>query len=182
MTLPWRGALMALALSSGAYFQARPARTLHTAAAILQFPPAAGPSALQAGGSPASCARLGLAQGAIQERILGRLTTHVLDTAHGRPAAGVKVCATLPDGRKVAVETNVDGRCDAPIAEGAAFVAGQYRLAFAVGDYFRSLGVILPEPAFLDDVEIAFGVADAGAHYHVPLLVSPFGYSTYRGS
>lgn len=113
---------------------------------------------------------------------MGRLTTHVLDTAHGRPAAGVKVRVTLPDGREIAAETNADGRCAAPLAEGDAFVVGRYRLEFAVGDYFRRLGVDLSEPAFLDEIVIAFGVADAAAHFHVPLLVSPFGYSTYRGS
>jgi len=113
----------------------------------------------------------------------GRLTTHVLDTAHGTPAAGVAVTLCAADGSEIArATTNADGRLDAPILEGEAFRAGAYTLEFAVGDYFRRLGVSLPEPAFLDTVVIAFGIADGGAHYHVPLLVSPFGYTTYRGS
>lgn len=87
------------------------------------------------------------------------------------------------DGALIAeTATNADGRCDAPLLEGAAMRAGAYRLEFAVADYFRGRGVKLPEPPFLDRVSIPFGIADAAAHYHVPLLVSPFGYSTYRGS
>jgi 5-hydroxyisourate hydrolase len=110
------------------------------------------------------------------------LTTHVLDTMHGRPAAGVAL-RLLRAGRAVAkAVTNADGRCDAPLLSGAALEAGAYRLEFDVGAYYRSLGVALPEPAFLETVAIEFGVAEAGAHHHVPLLVSPFAYSTYRGS
>lgn len=113
----------------------------------------------------------------------GRLTTHVLDTAHGTPAAGVSVTLCAADGTEIArATTNADGRLDAPILEGESFRAGAYTLEFGIGDYFRRLGVNLPEPAFLDTVVIAFGIADAEAHYHVPLLVSPFGYTTYRGS
>lgn len=110
------------------------------------------------------------------------LTTHVLDTAHGRPAAGVAL-RLLRDGKLVAAATtNADGRCDQPLLLGGLMTEGRYRLEFDIGAYFRGLGVELPEPAFLDTVVIDFGVADPRAHYHVPLLVSPFGYSTYRGS
>jgi 5-hydroxyisourate hydrolase len=80
------------------------------------------------------------------------------------------------------VHTNRDGRSDAPLLEGAAFVPGRYELAFHIGAYFAAGGAALPQPAFLDIVPIRFGMADAGAHYHVPLLVSPWSYSTYRGS
>jgi len=78
--------------------------------------------------------------------------------------------------------TNGDGRCDAPLLEGDALKPGRYRLVFAAGTYFRSSGVALPDPAFVDEVVLDFGIADAAAHYHVPLLVSPWSYSTYRGS
>jgi 5-hydroxyisourate hydrolase len=115
---------------------------------------------------------------------VGRLTTHVLDTAHGCPGAGIVVRLYADDGAVPLVETrtNPDGRCDAPLLEGAALKRGRYVLAFEAGAYFRAQGVKLAEPPFLDVVRIAFGVADEGAHYHVPLLVSPYGYSTYRGS
>ncbi|PZQ63971.1 MAG: hydroxyisourate hydrolase [Phenylobacterium zucineum] len=110
------------------------------------------------------------------------LTTHVLDTAHGKPAAGVAL-RLLRDGEVIAAAlTNADGRCDQPLLPGELLTAGRYRLEFDVGAYFRRLGVALPEPAFLETVVLDFGVAEPRAHYHVPLLVSPFGYSTYRGS
>ena len=113
---------------------------------------------------------------------MSRLTTHVLDTMHGRPAAGVAV-RLLRDGvALVETVTNADGRCDAPLLSGEAMQAGVYRLEFGVGAYYRGLGIDLPEPAFLEVVGLEFGIADAAAPYHVPLLVSPFGYSTYRGS
>jgi 5-hydroxyisourate hydrolase len=115
---------------------------------------------------------------------MGRITTHVLDTAAGRPAAGLKVILTRLDGApKVLAETitNADGRCDKPLLEGVAFAAGQYEITFHVGDYFRRTGAKLPDPAFLDVVPIRFGISE-DAHYHVPLLISPFAYSTYRGS
>jgi 5-hydroxyisourate hydrolase len=117
---------------------------------------------------------------------MGRLTTHVLDTAHGLPGAGMRVRLYRKDGAGYAllkdVVTNADGRCDAPLLEAGSFIAGQYRLVFAAGPYFAAKGAQLPRPAFVDDVTLDFGVADAGAHYHVPLLVSPYSYSTYRGS
>jgi len=117
---------------------------------------------------------------------MARLSTHVLDTAHGRPAAGVAVELYLLDGDGrtllARTSTNRDGRCDAPLVEGAGFVAGRYELVFAAGDYFAAQGVALPEPRFVDRVTIAFGVADPAQNYHVPLVVTPWSYSTYRGS
>lgn len=110
------------------------------------------------------------------------LTTHVLDTTHGKPAAGVALRLKRGAELLVATRTNADGRCDSPLLSAAAMTPGAYRLEFDVGPYFRGLGVALPDPAFLETVTIDFGIADAAAHYHVPLLVSPFGYSTYRGS
>lgn len=115
----------------------------------------------------------------------GRLTTHVLDTAQGRPAAGLRVALYRVSGnshRKIAeAVTNADGRCDAPLLEGKAFQTGQYELVFFVGEYLSAGGDDLPDPLFLDQIPIRFGIAEQ-SHYHVPLLLSPFGYSTYRGS
>jgi 5-hydroxyisourate hydrolase len=116
---------------------------------------------------------------------MGRLTTHVLDTASGCPAGGVRIeLFGGPDGvqRLATSITNDDGRCDAPLLEGDQLQTGTYQLVFYAGDYFAGLGINSPEPRFLDRVVIRFGVADAGEHYHVPLLISPFAYSTYRGS
>ena len=117
---------------------------------------------------------------------MGKLTTHVLDTANGRPGAGIKVelFALAGDTRRAlkTTVTNDDGRCDGPLLEGDALVAGEYELVFGAGDYFASIGTRVPEPRFVDRVVLRFGVADAAAHYHVPLLVSPWSYSTYRGS
>ncbi len=122
---------------------------------------------------------------------MGKLSTHVLDTAHGRPAAGVAVeLYALDDadgGARTLVAsaaTNADGRCDRPLLEGEALRAGRYELVFGAGDYFAAQGVDLPAPAlrFVDRVTIAFGVADASQNYHVPLVVTPWSYSTYRGS
>jgi len=114
------------------------------------------------------------------------LTTHILDLANGAPAAGVRIDAVrIEAGARVKIKeviTNSDGRCDAPIIEGAEFQPGLYELVFHIGAYFDRLQMNFPEPKFLDEVPVRFGVADASAHYHVPLLVSPYGYSTYRGS
>ena len=117
---------------------------------------------------------------------MGRLTTHVLDTARGVPAAGVKILLYRVSGishRKIAeVVTNAAGRTDAPLLEGAGFSEGGYELVFCAGPYLRASGQAGEGVLFLDEIPIRFGVGDAGAHYHVPLLISPFGYSTYRGS
>lgn len=117
---------------------------------------------------------------------MSKLTTHVLDTAAGRPAAGVRIDVLGErDGTWQALgsaRTNADGRVDAPLLQGAQFVRGRYRLVFHVGDYFRACGHAEDSPDFLDQVPIEFGVNDPRAHYHVPLLVTPWSYSTYRGS
>jgi len=116
---------------------------------------------------------------------MGRLTTHVLDTAHGRPAAGMRIeLFRLGEKRErvAATATNPDGRCERPLLEGAAFAAGFYELVFHAGDYFTGLGVKLASPRFLDQVTVRFGVANPAEHYHVPLLISPYAYSTYRGN
>jgi 5-hydroxyisourate hydrolase len=117
---------------------------------------------------------------------MGRLTTHVLDTVNGCPAAGMRVALSRVDGGgETPLKTlalNADGRADAPLLEGAALQPGRYRLVFDVAAYFRARGTALPEPPFLDRVPLDFGIADASAHYHVPLLASPWAYSTYRGS
>ena len=116
---------------------------------------------------------------------MGRLTTHVLDTANGRPGPGIAVTLFRIDGGRrelLRTLTNHDGRCDQPLLQGEALEAGSYELVFAAGDYFRSLGAALPEPLFVDEVVLRFGIADPSQHYHVPLLVSPWSYSTYRGS
>jgi 5-hydroxyisourate hydrolase len=115
---------------------------------------------------------------------MGRLTTHVLDTARGRPAAGLRIdLFRIADGEEhlASVVTNADGRVDGPLLEGAQFTAGTYELRFQAGDYLKG-GADLPSPPFLDVVPIRFGVATSDQHYHVPLLLSPYGYSTYRGS
>jgi 5-hydroxyisourate hydrolase len=109
----------------------------------------------------------------------------VLDTATGRPAAGLSIDLYRISGRDrihlKSVVTNDDGRCDAPLLAGEEFRRGEYELVFAAGDYLRGQGSGLPEPAFLDIVPIRFGMAEE-KHYHVPLLISPYSYSTYRGS
>ena len=115
----------------------------------------------------------------------GRLTTHVLDTMRGQPGAGIAIELFRLAGdhrrRLGGATTNADGRAP-PLLEGAALQAGTYELVFHVGEYFRGHGVSLTEPAFLEQVPVRFGIADAAGHYHVPLLISPYGYATYRGS
>ena len=118
---------------------------------------------------------------------MGHLSTHVLDTMHGCPAAGMRLTLQRVDEARVVtlrqVVLNQDGRSDGgPLLDAARMAAGRYRLLFEVGAYFRGRGVALPEPAFIDTVPVDFGMADADGHYHVPLLVSPWTYSTYRGS
>ena len=117
---------------------------------------------------------------------MGKLTTHVLDTANGCPAAGMAVTLYRLDGATPTllkqIALNPDGRADGPLLEGASFVPGRYRLVFGVAAYFRGLGAALSDPPFLDEVPLDFGLATIGQHYHVPLLASPFAYSTYRGS
>lgn len=118
---------------------------------------------------------------------MGRLSTHVLDTVHGRPAPGVVIALDrlTPDGGRERIAqtmTNLDGRTDAPLLAGAALVAGTYEISFSIGAYFRGLGMAPADPTFLDIVPIRFGVADPQGHYHIPLLATPWSYSTYRGS
>jgi len=117
---------------------------------------------------------------------MGKLSTHVLDVTQGKPGAGVRIeLYAVQGGQKTLLRsalTNQDGRCDAPLLQGEEMRAGQYELVFGAGDYFAGQGVTLPEPRFVDRVTIAFGIADANQNYHVPLVVSPWAYSTYRGS
>lgn len=117
---------------------------------------------------------------------MGRLTTHVLDTAQGCPGHGLRIEIFRLEGeartRLGEVITNDDGRCDAPILEGEAFTVGEYELLFHAGDYLDRQAAPGAKPRFLDRIPLRFGVADADQHYHVPLLLSAFGYSTYRGS
>lgn len=116
----------------------------------------------------------------------GYLTTHVLDTARGTPAAGIGIALYRVSGnshRKIAeAVTNADGRTDAPLLGTAKFKTGTYELIFDTGAYLDEQGVAAEEPRFLETIPIRFGISDAESHYHVPLLLSPFGYSTYRGS
>jgi 5-hydroxyisourate hydrolase len=117
---------------------------------------------------------------------MGRLSTHVLDTVAGEPAAGVRIDLSILEGGRwrliKTVHTNADGRTDEPLMAGDAMLAGEFKLVFHVADYFRGKGVRLPDPPFLDRVPLRFGIADRDAHYHVPLLCTPWSYSTYRGS
>ena len=117
------------------------------------------------------------------------LTTHVLDTARGCPASGLGINLFRRDGDKgdqlvliVSAITNDDGRCDTPLLDGDAIKRGRYQLLFKVADYLRRKGDTLPDIPFLDDVVINFGVEDLTQHYHIPLLLSAYGYSTYKGS
>ena len=117
---------------------------------------------------------------------MGRLTTHVLDTASGRPAAGLRIDLYRRDGEAreqiLSVTTNDDGRVDAPLMQGDDMAAGRYEIVFHAATYVRAGGTTLPEVPFLDEIVIAFGIDNQEQHYHVPLLLSPYGYSTYRGS
>ena len=115
----------------------------------------------------------------------GYLTTHVLDTARGLPAMGIRIELYRLDGNRTLIAetvTNDDGRTDSPIMPAHAFKTGRYELVFFCGQYLDSTGLADGELKFLDEIPIRFGMDDAAAHYHVPLLLSPFGYSTYRGS
>ena len=117
---------------------------------------------------------------------MGRLTTHVLDIAQGKPGAGMALTLYRRAGDRFeqigSAVTNAEGRCDAPLLEGEALKKGRYRLVFSAAAYFRACGLKLPEPPFVDEIVLDFGVSDVAAHYHVPLLVSPWSYSTYRGA
>jgi 5-hydroxyisourate hydrolase len=111
------------------------------------------------------------------EMKMGRLTTHVLDTTSGKPAAGVTIHLYCAGMLLAATVTNADGRCDEPLLDGDSVVSGVYDLVFGIGDYFG-----LPEPRFLDEVVVRFTVGDTEQHYHVPLIATPWSYTTYRGS
>ena len=118
---------------------------------------------------------------------MGKLSTHVLDITKGKPGVGVRVALYTVNeaGNRTLLKTTVtnqDGRCDSPLLEGADMKVGNYALVFAAGDYFAGQGVVVPSPRFVDEVVLAFGIADATQNYHVPLVVSPWAYSTYRGS
>lgn len=117
---------------------------------------------------------------------MAKLSTHVLDTVRGAPASGVRIdLLELSDGQVrllKTVQTNADGRTDQPLLQDAEVRVGQYELVFNVGAYFAASGISLPQPAFLDQVPVRFGIADPDGNYHVPLLISPWSYATYRGS
>ena len=117
----------------------------------------------------------------------GKLTTHVLDTMRGRPGAGIRIELNAIDAagavrRIAAAVTNADGRTEAPLLAGDTMRPGRYELVFHIGDYFRTTGADLADPPFLDTVPVRFAIADPAANYHVPLLASPWSYTTYRGS
>lgn len=116
---------------------------------------------------------------------MGKLTTHILDTAHGKPANDVTVRLYRIEESRVLLKTdktNADGRLDVPLMDDATMAVGKYEIEFEIGGYFRQLNAPMDEPAFVDDVVLRFGIANADQHYHVPLLASPWSYSTYRGS
>jgi 5-hydroxyisourate hydrolase len=117
----------------------------------------------------------------------GKLTTHVLDTAHGCPAARVAIALWMiaPTGERTLLKhtvTNADGRTDQPLLADREFAVGTYELVFAIADYFAQFNLVTPYPPFLSDIPLRFSISDNASHYHVPLLVSPWSYSTYRGS
>ncbi|WP_417617918.1 hydroxyisourate hydrolase [Oceanisphaera sp.] len=117
---------------------------------------------------------------------MGKLTTHILDAAKGLPGSDIKIELFRVEGERTrlinTLYSNGDGRTDAPVLEGEDYVPGKYQLVFHIGPYLKRQGIELLEPAFLDDVVIRFGLAAGQEHYHVPLLFSPYSYSTYRGS
>lgn len=118
---------------------------------------------------------------------MGKLTTHILDTTCGKAASNVSIRLYKIEADKTKTLlhetiTNADGRCDAPLLDGSAFVSGHYELEFDIGDYFAARKISLDTPRFLDTVVLRFGLDQQQAHYHIPLLVSPYSYSTYRGS
>ena len=117
---------------------------------------------------------------------MGKLTTHILDAAHGCPGSAIRIELYRVEDQRllhiVSTLTNSDGRCDAPLLQGEAYQSGVYQLHFKAGDYYRTRGVVLNKPAFLDEVVLRFGIDAGQEHFHVPLLISPYSYSTYRGS
>lgn len=117
---------------------------------------------------------------------MGRLSTHVLDTVSGKPAQGVRIDLSVQDGERwrllKSVTTNQDGRTDEPLLAGDALQAGRYELLFHIAEYFANQEAAMSDPPFLDEIPLRFAIADAAGHYHVPLLATPWSYSTYRGS
>lgn len=116
---------------------------------------------------------------------MGKLTTHILDTAHGKPAAGVAVRLFSIGSERILLKsdtTNSDGRLDSPLLEGSHMTKGTFEIEFDIGEYFRKLKVPMDDPAFVDEVVLRFGIANTEQHYHVPLVATPWSYSTYRGS
>ena len=115
---------------------------------------------------------------------MGKITTHILDTASGKPAAGIRIILSRSDDDEILTDTltNADGRCDAPLLSGKELTPGRYRIDFHVGSYFADSKAASDDISFLNVVPVEFGINDAGGHYHIPLLISPYGYSTYRGS
>lgn len=114
------------------------------------------------------------------------VTTHILDLTHGRPASNVIIQLSRLQGQGFEILkrtiTNEDGRVNEPLLSGAEMKVGEYEILYNIGEYFRKEGLNLPEPAFIDKVSIRFGISDCQSHYHVPLLISPWGYQVYRGS
>jgi 5-hydroxyisourate hydrolase len=117
---------------------------------------------------------------------MGRITTHVLDTAQGQPAAGVQITLYRRSGEELPVVasflTDADGRVPVPVLDGEAFTPGTYELVFAMGDYFAAQDIETPDPPFFDEAVVRFIISDATKHYHIPLLATPWSWTTYRGS